>query len=139
MCLYSQNSDKISDLLRPRRWYLLGMNPIQRAIASDHLHNTECSFRLMHYLIKQSFHFVPEVKQMDLPLFLLKKKDQQYIMNLLQRKLRGIWNPLKIITYKFLLVSTSPIKIHQMLGMYLIILIHCQPIILYGDHLQRWC
>ena len=76
MYLYPQNSDKISCLLRPRRWYSLGMNLTQRDITSGQLHNTECSFQLMHCLMKRSFHFVPEIKQMDLPLFLLKKKDQ---------------------------------------------------------------
>ena len=33
-CLYPQNSDRISCLLRPRRWYSLGMNLIQRDITS---------------------------------------------------------------------------------------------------------
>ena len=108
------------------------MNLIQRDIASGQLHNTECSFRLMHYLMKWSFYFVPEIKQMDLPLFLLKKKDQQHMMNL-QRNLEGIWNHLEITIYKFLLVSTTPIKIYQILGMHLIILNHPHPI-LYGDH-----
>ena len=96
MCLYSQSSNKISCFLRPRRWYLLDMNLTQRDITSGQLHDTECSFRLMHYLMKQSFHFVPEIKQMDLPLFLSKKKDQQHMTNLLQRKLEGIQNSLEI-------------------------------------------
>ena len=69
---------------------------------------------------------------MDLPLFLSKKKDHQHMMNLLQRKLEGIQNPFKITIYKFLLVSTIPIKIHQMLGMHLIILNH-HPHILHED------
>ena len=124
MCSYPQSSDKTSCLLRPRRWYLLDMNLAHRDIASGRLHDTECSFQLMHYLMKQSFYFVPEIKQMDLPLFLSKKKDQQHMMNLPQRKLEGIQNPLKITIYKFLLVSTTPIKIHQMLDMHLIILNH---------------
>ena len=134
--LYPQNSNEISCLLRPRRWYSLGMNLTQRDIASGQLHNTECSFQLMCYLMKQSFHFVPEIKQMDLPLFLSKKKDQQHMMNLLQRNLKGIQNSLEITTYKFLLVSTTPIKIHQMPGMHLIILDHPHPI-LHGDHFWR--
>ena len=133
---YPQSSDQISCLLRPRRWYLLDMNLTQRDIASGSLHNTECSFWPMHYLMKQSFHFIPEIKQMNLPLFLLKKKDQQHIMNLPQRKLKGIQNSLKITIYKFLLVSTIPIKIHQMLGMHLIILDH-HPHILHEDHFWK--
>ena len=135
-CSYLQSLDEISCLLRLRRWYLLGMNLTQRDITSGQLHNIECLFRLMHYLIKQSFHFVPEIKQMDLPLFLLKKNDQQHMTNLPQRKLEGIQNPLEITIYKFLLISTTQIKIHQMLDMHLIILNH-HPHILHGDHFWR--
>ena len=51
MCLYPQNSDEISFLLRPRRWYSLSMNLTWRDITSGQLHDIECSFQLMHYLI----------------------------------------------------------------------------------------
>ena len=57
------------------------------------------------------------------------------MMNL-QRNLEGIQNPLEITIYKFLLVSTTQIKIHQMLGMHLIILDHPHPI-LHGDHFWK--
>ena len=43
-CLYPQNSNEISCLLRMRRWYSLGTNLTQRDIASGRLHDTACSF-----------------------------------------------------------------------------------------------
>ena len=62
---------------------------------------------------------------------------KQHMTNLLQRKLKGIWNPFETTIYKFLSVSTTPVKIHQMLGMHLIILDYPPHPILHGDHFWK--
>ena len=109
------------------------MDLTQRDIASDWLHDIECSFQLMHYLMKWSFHSVPGIKQMDLLLFLSKKKDQQHMTNLLQRNLEGIWNPLKIIIYKFLLILSTSTRCWACIWLYLIILILSYMEITFGE------
>ena len=102
MSLSHKSSNTISCLLKQRRWSLLDMNQIPRAIASGHNNADEFSFPPMLYSMRLSFHIVPKVKKMDLPLFHFKKNYWQHLMtsknlNLIHR----IWNLIKMSIFSY--------------------------------------
>ena len=102
MSLSHKSSDTTSCLLKQRRWSLLDMNWTPRAIASGHNNADKFSFPLMPYLTRLSFHIVPKVKKMDLPLFHFKKNYWQHLMtsknlNLVHR----IWNLIEMSIFSY--------------------------------------
>ena len=79
MSLSHKSSNMTSCLLKQRRWSLLDMNWIPRAITSGHNNADEFSFPLILYLMRLSSHIVSKVKKMDLSLFHFKKNYWQYL------------------------------------------------------------
>ena len=96
---YHPNSDKTSCLLNQRRRPLLVMKQTLKAIAFGRKREDEYSCPPMPYSMTKSFLIVPEIKPMDIPLFLLKMKIcSQHLLTYHRTiiEIIGIRNPLEI-------------------------------------------